>query len=276
MTKTKKNKIKGFCQICGSYGSLSSDHVPPQGCISVSAVEIESFRDKLNCNYQLPKYSQNGVKFRTICNVCNSERLGGNYDNEFKIFVNNVISYYRPMVDCGLVFPSVQRIEVVGQRLARAVIGHALAASIDINLQKPPEWAPFDEKLKEYFLDINLNIPQEISIYYWLYPNRKQLILKSFAFCELGNKYPVIGHLYKFYPLAFWITYKKPDEIKLNIDKLPVEKCYTINDSTETLLSYSNIPEINWPENPTGDNMILLNSNQLTKARNRRKVFTKN
>lgn len=179
------------------------------------------------------------------------------------------------MVECGLVFPPVQRIEVVGQRLARAVIGHALSASIDINLQKPPEWAPFDEKLKNYFLDINSNIPREISIYYWLYPNRKQVILKSFGFCELGNKGTVVGHLYKFYPLAFWITYEKPDAIKLNINKLPVEKCYTINDSAETFLSYTNIPEINWPENPTVNNMVLLNRNQLTKAKNRKKVFIK-
>jgi len=27
---------KGYCNICGTYGSLTLDHVPPKGCVGIN------------------------------------------------------------------------------------------------------------------------------------------------------------------------------------------------------------------------------------------------
>ncbi|ELA8351611.1 hypothetical protein R7D97_24385 [Vibrio sp. Vb5031] len=31
--------VQGYCLICGEYGRLSIDHVPPQGAVTITKVE---------------------------------------------------------------------------------------------------------------------------------------------------------------------------------------------------------------------------------------------
>jgi hypothetical protein len=260
MTKTKtKGRKEGHCTICGKYGVLTADHVPPKGCIEVGAVEINSFRSALKQEKCLPKYFMNGVKFKTICSPCNNDRLGGLYDNEIKLFVEQVVSYYRSILVTGLILPSQQQIKIKPHRLARAVIGHLLAARLDPNIPQNPLGSPFDNTLREYFLDLNKNIPREISIYYWLYPSKNQLILKGFGISQLGTRSSIFGHILKFYPVSFLVVYKQPDNAKINHDRLEVEKCNSIDEERIINLSYKNIPPTNWPEKPRDDEILMFN-----------------
>lgn len=271
MAKSKRKK-EGYCTICGKFGALTADHVPPKGCIEVGAVEIDSFRSALKQERYLPKFSSNGVKFRTICSPCNNDRLGGLYDKEIKSFVEQVVSYYRSVLETGLILPSKQQITTKPHRLARAIIGHLLAASLDHNISNKPLDSPFDNTLREYFLDLNKNIPRDIQIYYWLYPSKNQLILKGFGLAELGTKKPITGHILKFYPVAFWVVFRQPDNVKINHDRLVVEKCNSIDEEHTINLSYENVPPTNWPENPRDNEIILLNDKQIVKAKPRNKL----
>lgn len=73
--------VSGYCVICGRHGSLSKDHVLPQGSIAVTKVEqfhltavIGLDRDPVQ---GIP--SMNGSKFRTICRECNTTALNGRF-----------------------------------------------------------------------------------------------------------------------------------------------------------------------------------------------------
>ena len=60
---------EGYCLICGSYGELTMDHVPPKGAITVSKIEQKHIFEILGAdNIKLKGIkSLNGSRFKTIC-----------------------------------------------------------------------------------------------------------------------------------------------------------------------------------------------------------------
>ena len=77
-----KGHKTGPCNICGTRGQLTWDHVPPKGGVDLQLVEIERatavFTSSLGM--EKPEISQNGLKFRTLCATCNNKRLGAKFD----------------------------------------------------------------------------------------------------------------------------------------------------------------------------------------------------
>ena len=72
--------VQGHCLICGSYGRLSWDHVPPKGGITITKIEQVHLTEVTGIDSVPVKgvKSSNGSKFKTICKTCNSNHLGAN------------------------------------------------------------------------------------------------------------------------------------------------------------------------------------------------------
>jgi len=197
----RKRKIFGNCQICEQYKKLTDDHVPPQGGIEIDAVEIKSafnfFTKQLgDKNYFI---SQNGVKFTTLCEYCNS-RLGREYDtvlNTFSLDVNKFLSSKLSLLNS-------YNIETKPNRLIRGVLGHLLATKSEI------EKTPFDDKVREVLFDETKPIPDDINIFYWIYPYKLTIIIRDILMPAVRGRFNDFGffQIFKYYPIAYLVVNK--------------------------------------------------------------------
>ena len=265
-SKNKGKKI-GKCNICGQEAELTWDHVPPKFCFNTEKVKYNKILDIHNSKPL--KESQNGVKFRSICNDCNNRLLGSKYDKEYKKLVDLLYNLYtsktklEPYVD-------IEGLQV--NKIARAIVGHFLASksSFSNNL--------FEKKLRDYFLDETKLPPKEMSLLYYVYIYNTIIIMRDFIPKKMDN------HQYKIpsgfmscinsFPLAF-ILVDKPDDKCGLYDLFD----YCTNNIDETikiridLLSYlytdkKTLRDPYWPcsdnDSETGTDMILLSEHSQT------------
>jgi len=85
-----KNK-EGYCHICGAYGSLSFEHIPPKKCFNNTRIEsFLLFKDERNI-------SQKGVGDYTLCKTCNNN-TGAYYGNDYKDFIVKSFDVYEQIL----------------------------------------------------------------------------------------------------------------------------------------------------------------------------------
>jgi len=241
--RVKKDKI-GRCNICGVNGKLTEDHVPPKGSIQVTRMEMYSIIDVIAA--QRPnkkgKQAQNGVKFKTLCGVCNNDRLGLNYDPAINQFSNEIASIVRTPV----AVPPKCTISIEPNKVARAVVGHLLAVGND---RYSTEAVP--GLLSKYFLDPTQDLPSGFKIYFWLYPYLRQVLIRDGGICpEFPRQIFVFFWLMKYFPLSFFVTYKEPEEVTFKVPSLNQYLSTDINDVANVTIDITNIPKQNWPEAP--------------------------
>jgi hypothetical protein len=247
----------GYCSICAEYGVLTFDHIPPKGTITIRPVEIRSLSQLFYDKKTKARISQNGVKFRTICNRCNNELLGRLYDPELIKFTNDISIFLRARINSNLDFPPKQKFEVKPQKLLRSIIGHILAGFINKGPENKPVEAPFPIALREYFLDNTKNIPKKLKVYYWLYPSRNQVLMRGFGLISLKFNGAILGDLLKFFPIAYWLVWDLPKDIQINRPELSLSKTLSLEDKEEVTIDFKSIPNERWPENPGDDEIIL-------------------
>lgn len=250
----------GFCVICGDYGKLSKDHVPPKGCNNVKDHILTAFHKNISKGGVT---SQGGTHFKTLCETCNSERLGLEYDTELVKLSNEVTSLAISKIEGRLALPSEVYSFVKPQRIARAVVGHALAG-VSVNEAKSGLIsAPFQDALRSYFLNKDAAMPDELNIYYWLYPSKMQVIIKGAYKANFGTRNGILGHIFKFLPLGFWLVWEKPVEININLNNLVTNKSCGVNDVYQLPINLKHVQSVNFPEAPEGNEGVLL-SDELT------------
>jgi hypothetical protein len=235
---------EGYCRICKQYRELTRDHVPPKGSIKVSPVELRTLGQDKNTK---PVISQDGTNFRTICSKCNNTFLGTEYDPE----LNKISKKIGSLIKSSLLLPSQISIAVKPQRLARAIIGHILASNYHPAASDIKENLPFPEALREYFLDRNAFLSKKINIYYWFYPGHREVILHGAAmgFWKFSER-PLIFSLIKFFPIAYWITWEEPQDLKINAPTLLQDRNIGIDQVEEIQIKLSNFPRLDFPEHP--------------------------
>ena len=146
----------GYCSICGSFGNLTEDHVPPKSCGNVNDVIVRNFYPK----YDVEKYtsSQGGLRFKTICSGCNNTLLGTEYDIALASVVDMITSDVRNNSFVKSGYPPFLYYDFQPNRFARSVVGHLLAASEADSVDSRNKM-PFDVELADYFLNPNLMLP---------------------------------------------------------------------------------------------------------------------
>lgn len=198
---------KGFCLICGKFGSLSKDHVPPQGAITISKTEQHHITEILGGNQQKKlkgSKSTNGSKFRTICSSCNNSI--GKCDTEIKsahnMLTGEVTKYF---LDHTRLYPRVE-VPVDSIKYSRAMIGHILSATSVKECEREIGKSPYFDPLREFVLGDDFAIKETHEIYYWFYPYERHLSAKFLGFWDNGKQTHL--SLLSFFPIAFMVAQK--------------------------------------------------------------------
>lgn len=259
--KQKRDKIDK-CNICGSLSILTWDHVPPKFCFNTEKVRYNRIFNKDNKEAKLLT-SQNGIKYRSICDNCNNNLLGSKYDKEYKKIVDLLYNLY---INKGSIaqYIDVQNVKV--NKLARAIVGHFLAAKNSYSNTK------IDQQLREYFLDDKKLPPKSMSLLYYVYIYNTIMIIRDIIPQNFGKqKMPVpsgIMSCINSFPLAF-ILVDNPEN-KCNLFDL-FDYCTTDIEEEVTirinLLSYlyddlKTPRDLFWPcnvnDSPTGTSMLVI------------------
>lgn len=246
--KLKKEKIDR-CNICLEIKKLSWDHIPPQGGIIVTPVEIRSIYEQLagkaNEKYEL---SQNGVKYRTICGDCNSI-LGREYDKILNEFNRTIASF----LSTQLILPKIIHVKTKPIRLIKAILGHIAAAKTVI------DDVELDKQIRRLILDKTEPIPTDINVFYWIYPYDSTVIMRDFGTLinSSDNRSFAVCDLIKYFPLAFIITDKQDFR---GLDSLGKYRELQLDNEAEIRINLSRVENYNWPEKVDDNNMIFLST----------------
>jgi hypothetical protein len=194
---------------------------------------------------------QAGPYFRSLCSRCNL-LLGINYDPALADFCLQV----RALANRVLALPIVAKLEIQPQAVMRSVLGHMAAQGLN-----GYEKGPITEPLRDYVLGETASLPEQIGVYYWLYPFRAQVLLKNVAIARLGTgQNPVVFWLMKFFPLAFFIAINEPISMKLPGGCLNAYRNVPADAKHEVNLILQPITHPMWPEHPTDDAALLMHS----------------
>jgi len=221
--------------------------VPPKGSIELSAVDIENLFQLLTGKPRNAKslISQNGLKYRTICQTCNST-IGIKYDPYINHFSQSVGIYVKSI----LRFPSTINIKCKPMAIAKGILAHLLAAKAN------DDKCIFDNYIRQIIFDDDVSVPEDIYIYYWLYPYDQTIILRDFVKVNLNNPNDLsFSNLIKYFPIAYMIT----DHInKQGLSELTHYRKLTINEEVDIPIQLNSILDPFWPEQTDENHALVL------------------
>ena len=258
--------MKGRCVICGHIGSLTRDHVPPRGVTPAHPIEVRRLGAVIeggHAHQHLPHRHYQAPVFPSLCAVCNTDRLGKLYDPELIRFSDGLASWVRGAYEIGLTLPAAS-VSILPLAVARAVVGHLLAAEERPDATLPLVDAALLKEMREYFLGLTSTGPH-FQIFVWPYSGNELVIVRGFAIARvLGRKHHwIVGDVLKFFPVAFWVVSEQPTDVEFGFAKLELTK------SNETLIEIPlrNVPPLGWPERPRDDEVVLLSGERSHIAR---------
>jgi hypothetical protein len=244
--------------------------------LTLSDLEVRSLVDAIggrrdpNDKPVQPTLIQGGITFRSLCADCNNQLLGREYDPSLIEAAQALAAVVRPCVQSSLVLPQSFDLEVKPQRIARAIMGHLLAAERRENMAEPPVDAPFQAAMREYLLDSSLPLPNGMDIFVWLYPSRRQVIIIGSAFAIYHNmKSAVVGSFIKFFPFGFWVTYKRSSDYRIPYERLLPDRSTPLDAVTKIRISKISTPPLSWPESPSDDGMLFCSDERALTAKQR-------
>ena len=239
----------GRCNVCGEVGKLTEDHTPPKGCYRPTQVELRSLLRRLSDTAEGPmsRYSQNGVKFRTLCHRCNNSLLGGLYDPAFIQFVNRVSTTLRSTLS----LPDVMWLSGQPQAIVRSLLGHCAAQGVD-RYPKGPE----TEEVAAYMLDSSLPLPERLRVFYWAYPHRSHIMVRDAAYLDLRSGKPFAFWLLKFFPIAFMVAWGEHSPMPFPIHTFDEWRHAPFSAEVEIPIRLRPLTPEHWPEAPL-DTTIL-------------------
>lgn len=242
----------GICNLCGAYGPLTDDHIPPKGVPRVGQAYLMELVDLLGAHRPTrgARLFQSGVKYRSICRACNNERLGGRYDPALVRFCQDIHAAMgqRLYVPIDLTAPL--------NRIVRGVVGHLLAH--DVGSYRRGEVLA---QLTDYFNNDRARFPERLQLHAWLYPYNDQVITKAAAgfFDFRYQQSPLLFLLIKFYPVGFLITDGALPPIPWLATRLDPMLSPDIDEVHDIRLATSGLPPHRWPEAP-GDNGAIMHT----------------
>ncbi len=195
--KKKRNK-QDRCNICGKMSDLTWDHVPPKSCYNSGSIKYNQLFEGIPSD----KYEgifQSGIRFRSLCEYCNNNLLGANYDIEFLKFTSQVSQ----IIQSPIVLPQTLYFECNINKIARAVCGHLIAAKNEY-LD-----APMFNELRNFVCDEMALPPSNRKLLFRIYPHSTVVINQGFTIKnvlsreKLGN-YPLgVCSIISCYPTAY-------------------------------------------------------------------------
>jgi len=247
----------GQCNICGDIGPLTEDHTPPKGCVRPTAMTLQHVSSRLSAEPAVTTKAHDGVKYRTLCARCNNEFLGGRYDPALIDFVNLVAG----LLASPLSLPSRMVVQAKPGRIVRAVWGHLAAVGVD----RYPK-GPDTEALRDFFFDESLPVPEGINVYYWVYPYRRQVLIRDAGITDMRGPSHATYWLMKFYPLAFAV-WRPARGYGLNFRDLATRCPPTPDAVVDVVVELGKLPHELWLEAPTDTQAILFGRDSMVATR---------
>jgi hypothetical protein len=259
INQAKRGKV-GLCNICKKSASLSWDHFPPKGGIDLKPVEQVTILEHLvgNPEEQKARISQNGVKYRTLCKHCN-ERLGHSYDPVLNNFALGVGRILKSIVEVPPIFHYKTQPAV----LTRSILGHLLAAKGVIDN------AAFDQKIRDFLFDDLARLPEEIKIFYWVYPYREIVVVRDVAMPAIRGNFSQFGlfsGILKYFPVAYLVCDLEKYE---GLDELTIYRDLKLEETAEIKIRLTDTRHSAWPEMVEEGNFLLGGRNLSSSVRAR-------
>ena len=181
--------------------------------------------------------TQNGVKYRTLCERCNSYLLGGGYDrtlNEFTLTVGRFLNTTLPL-------PSQVAIATKPARLLRSLFGHLLAAKAELEHSKP------DEAMRQYVLDRVARVPPALNVSYFVYPYPDFVIIRDVVMPARRGRFDSMGifSILKYFPIAYIVTNVKEYE---GLQSLSFHCPENLDQVVDIPISLESVQACDWPE----------------------------
>ncbi len=258
-----RGPLRGPCNICGVVDLLTDDHVPPKGCPRVSTMRMHQLIRVLGDGQVLPtgRQAQSGVKYRTLCKRCNSQRLGIECDPALISLAQNV-DRFLSAISAGIVVPSHTLVRTRPQRVLRAVVGHSLAAAVE-----RPADGDWDRDLVAYSMDSSCSFPTSARVHYWIYPFQQQVAIRDAGYLSLlkadRDKNPTIFMCLKFYPLAFMIVDCRDRNYTFDLPCLSDYGALPLDNEIEVPIYLKNLPGELWPEAPSTNHVVIYGGDPL-------------
>jgi len=156
----------------------------------------------------------------------------------------------------GLTLPKTFSVTLKPNKALRAVVGHLLAAEPRPR-HAPLIQAPMPQAMRDYFLDESQQLPPELEVFCWLYPSEMQVVIRSAGVGRYGVKHFIVSDFMKAFPLGYWLAWDRPESVAVSLCQIPSTR--SIDDELSIELDFRRVPPIDWPENPTGYDMLLAN-----------------
>ncbi len=188
--------------------------------------------------------SQNGLKYRFICEDCNN-KLGTRYDIELNKFTLSLSMFLKSTLQ----FPLVIKFKVKPVKLIKAVLGHILSCKENI------DESVFDKKVRDYLFDDNAKLNNDIKIFYWIYPYNESRIVRDFLLLRWrnGEKVRAFCQVLKYFPIAFLVTNQSKFD---DLNELTIFKNFPIDKEIEIPIKLHDKKENDYPER-VDDNTVL-------------------
>lgn len=255
---------KGACVICSKSARLTRDHVPPKGTVPPDPIVVKRLEEHIaaaTTKPMPPRVEHRSRSFPTLCERCNVKLLGQKYDPALVSLANAVSHWLRARLDYDLSLPRDIAVDTYQSRVARAIVGHLLAADEDPQRTLSDSASMF-AKMRSFFLHPELPAPKDLIVYVWPYPGSFQVLIRGFSIFTLGPpRYPapIAGNLLKFYPLGFIVASTQAEMPNARLGRLKLDD----NDKqTELSIPLFGAPRSRWPEHPA-DNEALLVANDV-------------
>jgi hypothetical protein len=241
----------GRCNICGKVGKLSWDHVPPKRSVAPARTEILSVGGMLKAKDKIGKavVSQNGIKYRTLCECCNNDLLGKRCDPTLNAFALDIGRICRS----GIIPPPIVRIPTKPLKLMKGIFGHLLAADT-VEFDN----AGCNNVMRECFLDYNAPVPDNIHVFYWLYPYEIQVIKQDLVMpARRGRFNDGFGFfkILKYFPVAYMVTNLAAYE---GLAALTAHRGTRWNETLDVEIHFDKKYPWEWPDNVDPGNFIFM------------------
>lgn len=218
---------EGFCLICGEHGRLTFDHVPPQGCVTITRTEQFHLSEYMELPILKVKgvQSNNGSKFKTICKSCNN--LIGTDDGELSRVIRRMTGSVKREVYNPNRFGNILFFDVDVVRFCRAMVGHILSATSTRECTVPENTSDYFLPLREFVLrNESRNIEDTHDFYCWFYPFKWHISVKMFGMHN--NGYQARLSVLHFFPIGFLVSEKgkgiyPPQAYKIDLKKNGIE-----------------------------------------------------
>jgi hypothetical protein len=257
--------MRGYCNLCNQLGELTRDHVPPKGSVNLRRAELRPLLERVKSDSGGSKTAffanmppgkprrilQGGPDYRSICSDCNNRLLGTRYDPEIKR-ISEEVALCVKAASRGIILPDQMKVSVRSHFLLRGIIGHLLAAR---EPEEPERPAPspqnrmrFYNSLREYFLNETLPLPAGVTFFYWTYPSRHAVLVRSLMIGSRVTGQVIMGDLLKFFPIAYFVANTRADSLSLDTPNIVGDGCNDMDCKVELFIDLKSIKRLEWPE----------------------------